>query len=101
MISNIVKKRREVGRGDVFHYFPGGDEVELHRLAIERHLKWFGDVAGEQIDVSQRGPVGPASFEGVIGAFESCPNPAEVQKIFDHLSAGTAEIETAQGRVAE
>ena len=54
MIADIVKERGEVGRGDVFHYFPGGDEVELYGLAIEGHLKWFGDVTGEEVDVVGR-----------------------------------------------
>jgi hypothetical protein len=49
------------------------------------------------VGVGECRPVGTTVLERVIGAFKTCGDPFQIEKIFDHLAAGTAEIEATQG----
>src|SRR5205814_1259177 len=59
------------------------------------------DVTGEEVDVSQCCPVRAAALEGIIGAFQPCPNPSQIEKVLHHLPTGAAEVQAAQGGIAE
>jgi len=96
VLADVAKYPVEIGRGNVFHYFPGGDEIKLRRLVVNEDLEWPRDVAGEEMDVGERGPVGTTVLERVIGSFKANGDPFQVEKIFDHLASGTAKIEAAQ-----
>jgi len=49
MFADLGEDDLKVGRGDVLHHFPSGDEVKLRRLAVG-----LGDVAGEEVGVRER-----------------------------------------------
>ena len=96
MLANVAKYAIQIGGGNVFHYFPGGDEIKLRRLVVNEDLEWPGYVAGEEMGIGERGPIGTTVLERIIGAFETRRDPFQVEKIFDHLASGTAKIKAAQ-----
>jgi len=68
MFFNIFNYSGDVAFVDVFHDFPGGDDIKLEPLFTRRkftqHLKWHGNVGGEEV-FSDRAPFGAAQFFGL------------------------------------
>lgn len=96
VVDDVVEHLRQVHWGDVFHYLPRCYEMELCRLAVERHLIGLGDVAGEEVCVGELRPVRAPVFEREIGAFQPDALPLQLHEVRDGLPSRASKVHHPQ-----